>query len=184
MATNREPGNVAETSRRATEQTARTASEASERMAHAGAEGFQRNTERLTHSWRSGNEAASRIAGRSLEQFTKLFGLSGETARQTVQQSSSNVQAIFESTTIIADSVQELSGEWFRFAQERLEHNMDHFDELLGCRTPHEYVALQTRIARENFEAMLQTAQRISERSTKSAEEAGRKMSEASVVPQ
>jgi phasin family protein len=89
-----------------------------------------------------------------------------------------------ESTTIIADGLQELSGEWLRFAQERVEQNMQHFDELLGCRTPHEYLALQTRIARDNFEALLQSVRRTAERSTRSADEAARKMSEAPVAPQ
>ena len=117
-------------------------------------------------------------------QLTKLFGLSGETARQTMQQSSSNIQAMLESTTIIADGLQELSGEWLRFTQERVQQNMDHLDQLLGCRSPHEYLALQTRIARENFEALLQSARRASERSSQSADEAARKMSEASVAPQ
>jgi phasin family protein len=124
------------------------------------------------------------MAERSMEQLTRLFGLSGETARQTVQQSSSNIQAMVESTTIIADGLQELSGEWLRFAQERVEQNMQHFDELLGCRTPHEYLALQTRIARDNFEALLQSVRRTAERSTRSADEAARKMSEAPVAPQ
>lgn len=189
MATNprssdRESGDVAENTRRATEQAARSLSDAGERTARAGAETFQRNAERLNMSWRSSNEAANRMAERSMEQFSKLFGLSGETARQTVQQSSSNMQAMLESTTILTDGLQDLSGEWLRFARERLEQNMDHFDQLLGCRSPHDYIALQTRIARENFEAMLQTAHRISERSTRSADEAARKMSEASVAPQ
>jgi phasin family protein len=91
---------------------------------------------------------------------------------------------MLESTTIITDGLQDLSGEWLRFAQERLEQNMEHLDQLFGCRSPHEYIALQTRIARENFEAMLQSARRASERSTRSADEAARKMSEASVAPQ
>lgn len=180
----REPGDVAETTRRATEQAARGLSEASERTTRAGAEAFQRSAERLNVTWRSGSETANRIAERSMEQLTRLFGLSGQTARQTVQQSSSNIQAMLESTTIIADGLQELSGEWLRFAQERIEQNMEHFDQLLGCRSPHEYLALQTRVARENFEALLQSARRVSERSTRSADEAVRKMSEASVAPQ
>lgn len=182
--TDREAGDVAETTRRATEQTARSLSDAGERTTRAGAEAFQRNAERLNVSWRSGSETANRIAERSMEQWTRLFGLSGETARQTVQQSSSNIQAMLESTTIVADGLQDLSGEWLRFAQERLEQNMAHLDQLFGCRSPHEYLALQTRIARDNFEAMLQSARRVSERSTRSADEAVRKMSEASVAPQ
>jgi phasin family protein len=189
MATNprssdRESGDVAETTRRATEQTARNLSDASERTTRAGAEAFQRNTERLNVTWRSGSETANRIAERSMEQLNRLFGLSGETARQTVQQSSSNIQAMLESTTIVADGLQELSGEWLRFAQERLEKNMEHFDQLLSCRSPHEYLALQTRIARDNFEAMLQSTRRAAERSSRSADQAVRKMSEASVAPQ
>jgi len=188
MATNprssdRESGDVAETTRRATEQTARNLSDASERTTRAGAEAFQRNTERLNVTWRSGSETANRIAERSMEQLNRLFGLSGETARQTVQQSSSNIQAMLESTTIVADGLQELSGEWLRFAQERLEQNMEHFDQLLSCRSPHEYLALQTRIARDNFEAMLQSTRRAAERSSRSADQAVRKMSEASVAP-
>ena len=180
----RESGDVAEATRRATEQTARNLSEAGERTTRAGTEAFQRNAERLNMSWRSGSETANRMAERSMEQLTRLFGLSGETARQTMQQSSTNIQAMLESTTIIADGLQELSGEWLRFAQERVQQNMDHLDQLLGCRSPHEYLALQTRIARENFEALLQSARRASERSSKSADEAVRKMSEASVAPQ
>lgn len=183
-ASERESGDVAETTRRATEQTARSLSDASERTTRAGAEAFQRNTERLNTSWRSGSETANRIAERSMEQWTRLFGLSGETARQTAAQSSSNIQAMLESTTIMADGLQEISGEWLRFAQQRLEQNMEHLDALLGCRSPHEYLALQTRIARDNFEAMLQAARRAAERSSRSADEAARKMSEASVAPQ
>jgi phasin family protein len=180
----REAGDVAETTRRATEHAARGLSEASERTTRAGAEAFQRNAERLNVSWRSGSETANRMAERSMEQLSRLFGLSGETARQTVQQSSSNIQAMLESTTILADGLQDLSGEWLRFAQDRLERNMEHFDQLLGCRSPHDYLALQTRIAREGFEAMLQSARRACERSTRSADEAARRMSEASVAPQ
>jgi phasin family protein len=180
----RESGDMAETARRTTEQAARSLSEASEHTTRAGAAAFQRNAERLNGSWRSGSDAANRIAQRSTEQLNRLLGLSGETARQTVQQSSGNIQAMLESTTIIADGLQDLSGEWLRFAQQRIEQNMEHIDQLLGCRSPHEYLALQTRIARENFEAMLQSARRASERSTRSADEAVRKMGEASVAPQ
>jgi phasin family protein len=189
MATNQRAGerkldNVTETTRRAGEEATRSISEAGLRSARAGAEALERNAERFSSSWRSGSEAANRLAERSMEQVNKAFGLSGESLQQTVQQSSGNVQAMLESATIIADGLQELSGEWFRFAQERFEQNLDHFDQLLACRSPHECIALQTRIARENLEAVLQTARRASERSTKSADEAVRKMSEASVAPQ
>jgi phasin family protein len=180
----RKSDNVAEAARRESDEAARTLSEAGERTTRAGVEAVGRNAERFSSSWRKGSEAANRLAERSMDQVSKALGLSGETARQTLQQSSSNVQAILESTTIIADGLQDLSGEWLRFAQERLEQNMEHFDRLAGCRSPHECLALQTRIARENLEALLQTARRAAEHSTRSADQAMRKMSEASVAPE
>jgi hypothetical protein len=34
------------------------------------------NVEKLSQTWQSGSEAASRIVGRSVDQFSKMFGLS------------------------------------------------------------------------------------------------------------
>ena len=45
-------------------------------------------------TWQEANEAASRITQRSMERFSKMFGLGGETAREALQQSSGNLQAI------------------------------------------------------------------------------------------
>src|SRR5215510_4751892 len=83
-----------ETSRRAADQasqTSRTMSDAAERTARAS------------------SEAASRIAERSVDQFSKLFGLTGETARETMQQSAGNVQALIESSTFVVDGLQNVS---------------------------------------------------------------------------
>ncbi len=119
-----------------TAQTARTMSEATERTARAGAEAVRRNTENLNESWRSGTDAASRMAERSIDQFSKMFGLSSDTARQTLQRSSGNLRAVIESTTIIiAGGLQNVSGQWMRFAQSRFEDDLDRFDELMDCRT-------------------------------------------------
>ena len=75
-----------ETTRRAAEQasqTSRTVSDAAERTARAGSEAFRRNAETLSSTWRNSSEAATRIAERSVDQFSKLFGLTGDTARET-----------------------------------------------------------------------------------------------------
>ena len=83
---------------------------------------------RSKETWQEANEATSRIAQRSMEQFSKMFGLDGETAREAFQQSSGNLQAVMESTTVIASGLHEVTGEWMRFAQERVEHNLNHLD--------------------------------------------------------
>src|SRR5262249_44632884 len=150
----------------ASEQTARTTrsmADAAERTARSGAEAMARNADAVSATWRGGSEAASRMAERSMDQFSKMFGFGGETARQAAQQSAANVQALMEGSTIVAGAVHDVSGEWLRFVQIRTEQNMDHFDQLLGCRSLQECFALQTQMLRDNFEALLQSARRASE---------------------
>ena len=175
-----------ETTRKAAAQAARSArtmSDAAERTARTGAETMQRNSDRFMSSWRSGADAASQIAERSFDKWSKMFGLTGEGTMQAVQQSSGNMQAMLETTTIIADGLQDLSGEWIEFARHRAERNLEHVDRLMGCRSLQECMASQTQIARDHFEAFLQSVRRTAERSTQLADEAARKMSEAPLAP-
>jgi phasin family protein len=175
-----------ETARRMTDQAARSSramSDAAERTARAGAEAAQGSSERVLRSWRSSTDTANRIAERSMDQFSKMFGFSGETTKQTLQQSSENMQAILETTTIIADSVHDLSEEWMQFVQGCAEQNLAHLDRLLGCRSLQELMALQTQMARDHFEALLEGARKTSERSTQTAERAARKISETALSP-
>jgi hypothetical protein len=191
MATNprhgeRETADLSHETRKTSEQagqTARAMGDAAERTTRAGGESFQRNAETARGTWQSGGEAASRIAQRSMEQLSKMLGLSGETLRETLQQSSGNVQAVMESTTVIAGGLQEVAGEWMRFAERRAEQNLDHLDRLGECRNAHDFVALQTQIVRDNVEAFLQSAQRTSERATEMTRKAVNRMSSPPTVP-
>jgi hypothetical protein len=154
----------------------RTISDAAERRNRVGAETLQRNTEPAKETWQEANEAASRITQRSMERFSKMFGLGGETAREALQQSSGNLQAIMESTTVIASGLHEVTEEWMRFAQERVENNLNHLDSLGNCRNLHDCVALQTQIVRDNLQPFFESAQRTSERSTRIARSAADRM--------
>ena len=164
-------------------QTTRAMSEATERTARAGAEAVRRNAESMSESWRSSSDTASRIAERSMDQFSKILGLSGNTARETMQRSSGNLQAMIESTTIVAGGLQNVSGEWMRFAQTRFEDNLDRFDQLIGCRTVQDCLALQTEIVRDNLEALLQSMRRASELSTRVADDAMQKIGDTTLAP-
>jgi hypothetical protein len=119
-----------------------------------------------------------------MEQFSKVFGITGDTARETLQQSSGNIQAVLESTTIIADGLQRISGEWMRFAQQGIEQNMERLEQLQACRSVQELMALQTQTIREHLEALLETARRTAEHSSRMAEHASQRISDASLVPQ
>ena len=163
---------------------AQTLSDATERAMRSGAETAERNSERFLSSWRTGSDTANRIAERSVTQFTRIFGLSGETASQTLQRSSGNLQAVLETTSIIADGLQDLSGELTQFVQSQTEHQLELLDKAFACRNPHELMALQAQMARDHFEAFLQAAKRASERTTQVTDRAVRKMAESTLAPE
>ena len=164
-------------------QVSRTAAAEGERVARATGEATSHNVERLSQTWQSGSEAASRIVGRSVDQFSKMFGLSGETARQAVQQSSGNLQAVMEGSSIIADGLANVSGEWMRFTQTWVEQNLENFDHFQQCRTLQDCLTLQTQMVRENLEGLLHSTRRTSELAMKMADEAIRRIGEPSIAP-
>ena len=96
-------------------------------------------------------EVRRRAALRSArwKQLTKIFGLGGETVIETLQQTSGNMQAVLESTTAIAGSLQGVAGELMRFAESRAEQNLDHLNRLEQCRNLHDLLALQTQVVRD-----------------------------------
>jgi hypothetical protein len=164
-------------------QVSRTAEAEGERVARATGDATSHNVERFSQTWQSSSEAASRIVGRSVDQFSKMFGLSGETARQAVQQSSGNLQAVMEGSSIIADGFANVSGEWIRFTQTCVEQNLVNFDHLQRCRTLQDCLALQTQMVRENLEGLLHSTRRTSELAMKMADEAIRCIGKPSIAP-
>jgi hypothetical protein len=172
--------------RKASEQvaeTVQTISDTAERTNRVGAETLQRSTEQAKVTWQEANEAASRMTQRSMERFSKMFGLDGETAQEALQQTSGNLQVIMESTAVIGSGLREVTEDWMRFAQERVEHNLNHLDKLENCRNLHDCVALQTQIVRDNLQAFFETAQRTSERSTRLARSAADRMASPAIAP-
>jgi hypothetical protein len=182
MATNPRQGEreISEETRKRTEQmgnAARTVAETAERSTHAGAKAVQRGIEDATDTWQSGAETAARMAQRSMEQFSKMFGLGGEGLKETLQQSSNNVKTVMESTALMSSGLRDLAGEWMRFAESRLEHNLQQLDRIGECRSLHDCVALQTQIVRDNMQALLQSTCRTSERTSQIARAAVDRMS-------
>ncbi|MBV8824487.1 MAG: phasin family protein [Hyphomicrobiales bacterium] len=164
-----------ETTRRAAghaAQTARTMSDAAERTARTGADVFQRNSEQFRQTVEMGSDAATRIAERAFGQFARAFGVTGNGAQQTTQQSARNVEAILHSSAIIADGVQTIAREWLSFAQNRAERNMERFEALSNSRSVQDFVATHTDLVRDHLQDLLQTTKRVAEVSTRMVDEA------------
>jgi len=173
---------VGKETRKTADQSAHTVhsmTDATERPTRIGSDSARRNAESAEAMWRDGTEAASRIAQRSMDQLSRMMGLSGEAARESAKKTSGNMQAVLQSATDFAGGLQDVTGEWMRSAQRQVERNLDQMEQLGQCRTFHDFLALQTQMIRENMEALLQSVQRTSERSTQIAGRAVRRMSES-----
>jgi len=81
-------------------------------------------------------------------------------------------QARFSS--VLMKGAQEVSHEWFGFAQERVQKNMDGLNRLVGCRSVQDFVATQSDLMRDGLQQVIDTNKRIAELSVRVAEEAAR----------
>ena len=166
-----------------TSRAARAAADAGAGAARAGADMVQRNTETVQQVWESGSKMAGQLTERSMERFARAFGMSGEGAQQATEQSSRNLECIVQSGTIFAGGLQSISREWFDFARKRVEQNMHRLDDLATWRTPQEMMAAHSDLVRDNLEDFVQSTRRVAEISIQMADEAVRRMSDASLAP-
>ena len=176
-------GNTNEKNTRATE-AARTAARtvadetanASQQAARASAEIAERSTETVQQIVQSTVQMATQATERSVEQFAQVFGFPGRQTDETAQQSSQNIEALAEASTVLAQGAQEISREWLSLAQNRFKQNLDGFNELLRCRSLPDLIAVQSSLMRDNLEQILSNSRRIAELSVKVADQAAQKI--------
>ena len=166
-----------------TSRAARTAADAGAGAARASADMIQRNAETMQYAWRSSSRMASHLAEQSIERMTRAFGMGGESAQEASDQSSRNLESIVQSGTILAGGFQSISREWLDFARKSLQQNLHRVDTLTNCRSPQEMLAVQSDMIRDNLEDFVQSTRRIAEISMQTADEAVRRMSDASLAP-
>ena len=157
---------------------AQISTDVSERAARVGTEVLQRNAETVQEALQSSAAIAARLTERSADQFGRMFGISGEEAHKAARKSSDNVDAIIQSSSVLAEVTQSISREWVNFTRERMEQNLNRFESLLRCRTPQDLAAVQSEFLRDNLESFLQCARRIAETSIQVADEATKRTAE------
>jgi phasin family protein len=153
--------------------------EVGEHTARAGAEITQRSAESWQQAWQSGSELATDLTRRSTDQFARAFGFGGEEVEKAAEQSSRNLEAIVRSSNLLAQGAQEVSREYFEFARKAVAHNFEWLDALTRCRTPHDLIAAQSKVWRDNLQDFLDVTRRTGEVATRMADQAAQRMSEA-----
>jgi phasin family protein len=61
---------------------------------------------------------------------------------------------------------------WFSLAQERLTKNVEGFTRLARCRSPQDFIATQSELARDAMQQAVETSRRIGQVSMRVADEA------------
>jgi len=128
------------------------AAEAGQQAVTATAEAARVSAETMQQTLQTGLDVAYKVAQRSADEFLQVFGLSGRQSQELAQQSSQNVQAIANTSTVLARGFQDIMREWLNFTQSRLDENLNRLSALRTCRSVPDLFAQQSDLIRENLE--------------------------------
>jgi hypothetical protein len=129
----------------------------------------------LDIAWRAAEAARENIESavqgfqRATEQLTQA---AGPEAQELTRQSSENVGAVSQVSTVLASGLQGASREWFGLARERLAKNIEAFGRLARCRSPQDLIIVQSDLARDNIQQAIETSRRVGQVSLRIAQDA------------
>ena len=167
---NKAADEAARTARTVTDEAARVG----EQTARAGADVARRGAETARDTFQAGLNTASESFRRVADQFTNVLGFNGPQAEELARRSSQNLQALTAAGSVLARGAQEVSREVFGFVQERIRKNADAVNQIARVRSVQDFVAVQSDLARDNLEQVIEVNKRVAETSLRIAEEAGR----------
>src|SRR5436305_2846450 len=146
---------IRRTSERAAEQSKRigeTAAETGHEAVRAGTDLFQQNAQALQNALRFGVEASTAVMGRSADQLSRTFGLSGNEVQQATERSARNAATVLQSGSAISKVFSDMSREYFAFLRQQMETTMNRMNEVWTCRTPQDTAAVQIELIRVSVE--------------------------------
>jgi len=118
---------------------------------------------------KTGMQSAQRVA----EEFGRVLGVGGQNEDLT-RQATENLAAITETGSVLMRGFQEVSREWLELTRERLRKNAEGMTKLTQCRTLPDLAAVQSDLARDNLNQIIDLTRRIAERSMQVADEAAK----------
>ena len=160
----------ARTARTVTDEAARLA----EQTARAGADTALRGAETARDALNATVDTANDAFRRISDQFTEVLGFNGPRAEELARRSGRTIGAVAQASTVLARGAQEVSQEVFGLMQERVQKNAEAVNRLAGVRSVQDFVAVQSDLARDNLQQVIDTNKRIAEKSLRIADEAAR----------
>ncbi len=117
-------------------------------------------------------ETASQTIQRTADGLGRTLGFSGQQGEELARQSTRNLAALTECSSVLARGFQEIASEWMSLAQHRMQKNLEGIEALVACRTVQDLVATQTQLVRDNMQEIVDNSRQIAETSVKVANEA------------
>ncbi len=172
---NKAADETARTARTVTDEAARVG----EQTARAGADMARRGTETARDAVQTGLNTATETFQRMSDQFTKVLGFNGPQSEELTRRASQNVQAVTQASSVLARGAQEVSREVLNLVQDRLQKNVEAVSRIAGARSLQDFVAVQSDLARDGLQQVIDTNKRIAEVSLRTADEAARAIQQA-----
>jgi hypothetical protein len=124
-------------------------------------------------------ETASQQAREASERFTKTLGFTGEDSERLARQSKQNMEAVARCGTVLTQAFQDASRSWFGLAQSQWQRSLDGLNKLTRAKSVQEFAAIQSELARESLQHIVQDSRAITETSARAVEEASKAFSAA-----
>jgi len=138
----------------------------------AGLEGLQLMASTLQQSAERSLGVVSELGRRSTDQAMQGFSLADGELRGLTLETSQNLRAMAETSTALAHAFADVSREWFRLSQQRLQQNLDGLNALARCRSANEFLAVQSSLVLDNLEQSVEASRRLAEIAIRMADEA------------
>jgi hypothetical protein len=123
---------------------------------------------------RSGVSTGAEVAQHMTDQLAEVSGAARQRTQQLTERATQNLQAVTQSSAILARGIQEASGECLKMVQERMQKNLDGVNALVRCRSLPEFLEVQSSLFRDNLELTLTNSRRVAVLSGRIAESAAR----------
>jgi len=120
------------------------------------------------------SNTATETFQRMSDQFTQVLGFNGPHSEELSRRASQNLQAVSQASTVLARGAQEVSREVIQLVQDRVQKNVEAASRLAGARSVQDFVAVQSDLARDGLQQVIDTNKRIAELSLRTADEAAR----------
>ncbi|WP_343074161.1 phasin family protein [Microvirga zambiensis] len=138
----------------------------------AGVEGAQTIARTMQETVETNLGTLSEITRRSTEHGLRIFGYPSGNPGDLSGRPSENFRAVTQAGTVLARGLQDVSREVFELSQKRLQRNVDGFNQLAGCRTAADMIAVHSSLFRDNLEQSIDNSRRLAELTIRVIDEA------------